>query len=196
MKRIVTLLLAIVFAVSFLLTGCSQIENLVKGAGAYSLVKGAVEKTNELDSADVKVTVNMKMQMAGMSLDVPIVMEMKMSGLKGNAPIGTAKMKTETFMGSTEQTLYFDKDYLYVEQDESKFKVSRGSEDADNYKIVDFKDLVKDLPEDALKDVKVEEKDDGSKSVSVDISKTVFDKLFRMRTSNWISTIPTWILPC
>ena len=93
MKKIIALVLSVLLVASMLaFTSCG------KEPTAYELISAAAEKSSALKDIELEQTVNMKMDMMGMSMDVPIKMTMKGKNIDSDDAIYYSLVNT-TMMG-------------------------------------------------------------------------------------------------
>ena len=139
----------------------------------------ALNKTQALDSMDAEMTMTVTMAMQGITIELPITMDIKGEALKSDSP----KMDIEMSMTVMEETMkmemYMEGEWAYYVMDDYKYKMKVSDLESEEDYSDSVDSLVQDLPEELLKDIKLEEKSDGSKSVTIDISADKFSELYK-----------------
>ena len=170
MKKIVSLILVLCLTTA-LFAGCSTVT-------ASQQIADAVNKTQALDSMDAEMTMTVTVAMQGVTLEIPITMDIKAEALQTDAP----KMDINMSMTMLEQTtaieMYIEDDWTYCVMDGYKYKMKTSDLDSEEDYSETANSLVQDLPEDLLKDITLEEKSDGSKSVTIEIAAEKFADLY------------------
>lgn len=173
MKKIISLLLAAVLFVSaFAFASCEK-------QTAYTLVSGALKKTGGLDSIEANFTMNRKETFEGEeTVDYRMAYTMKAVNLNTDSIMAVATM-TVKMMGEPESEgdLYMDHEYYYLStpDEQAKMKIDKMGEET---KVLDWIGLLtQPLPEALLSDAVIEKGQDGTKTVSLEISAEDFETL-------------------
>lgn len=170
MKKIVSLILILCLA-SMLFVGCST-------KTPAEQIAEALDKTQALDSMDAEMTMTVTVAAQGFTMEIPMTMDIKGEALQSDAP----KMKIDMSMTMLEQTakmeMYMEGDWAYYVMDGYKYKVKISELESEEDYSESVGSLLQDLPDDLLKDIELEEKSDGSKSVTIEIAADKFADLF------------------
>lgn len=178
MKRIAAVVSALVL-LACVLTGCNALISPEGQLSAYTLQKNAFEKTGGLDGAEMKIRMDLHVEAEESTIDLPILYALKVRGFNREKPVGWAKVSTKFLAQKTEAEFWFDGDYIYTDlEDRMKLKIPCDSDEAAEYMWTDFRELLKELPEEPLKGAAVVRNEDGSKTFSADLSREEFDELF------------------
>ncbi len=168
MKKIVSLFLVVCLLLSMTLvfTSCQN---------AAKTVDKALEKTAELESYAAQINMKITMTGAGITTTIPMTIKMKVEDAKSENPKAEADMSMEMFGETVEVKYYISGDWAYFVADGNNYKMKLDDAGVDS----DYsEDMMKKLPEDLLKDVKVVKNDDKSKIVTVAIPDETFNELF------------------
>ena len=161
MKRSV-LAVVLVLSILFTLAACGEEPK----SEAYELVNAAMWKTRALDSLDIKMVMNMSMEVDGVSMDIPIEYDVKAVDVHSNFPKMAMVMTMEMFGMPMDVELYMEDGYYYMSAMDQKMKVK--AEDLDDYDALgQANDIMVDLDEKYLKDVAVVSGSDGKKTVTL-----------------------------
>jgi len=177
-KRLFALFLAISLSViGTLLVSCQREPT------AAELLEKASEKTAALEAYSAVMDMKMKMNMMGMSMDIPMTVDMKVKNQKDNL-IMLAKYDMSMFGQEIQMDLYLEDGWMYFTMAETDFTEAEKyktnySEVMDEFDFTgDVEDLMQDLPEDLLTDVVPVKNEDGSRTVTVAIPDEIFDEVF------------------
>lgn len=181
MKKI-TAMAAAVVAFVLIFSGCNTL--IKERVTAYSLVKNAMEKTGGLKDAEMKLTEEIHAQATGITLDVPLVYDLKVRDFNGENPVGMGEMSMQALAQKSKVEFCFDKDFFYVNQGGVKLKFKKDSQEAALYMDYDPDKLLKMLPEETLEGVTVLLNEDGSRTVSTDLSEEAFSALYKEITED------------
>ena len=168
MKKIVSLFLVVCLLLSMTLvfTSCQN---------AAKTVDKALEKTAELESYAAQMNMKITMTGAGITTTIPMTIKMKVEDAKSESPKVEADMSMEMFGETLEVKYYISGDWAYFVADDNNYKMKLDDAGVDS----DYsEDMMKKLPEDLLKDVKVVKNDDKSKIVTVAIPDETFNEMF------------------
>ncbi len=141
-------------------------------------VASAVEKTNELDSFEAEITMEIAMAMEGMTMTVPMTVDMKAENANGEKPIFSATMSTSLLGMAVEADLYCDGEWVYYSGDGMEYKMP-AEESGDEYDYTgDIDAMLKDIPGELFKDKQFAKNDDGSSTVIIDVPNEVFAEIY------------------
>ncbi len=162
MKRLTTVCLALLMVLTLLsATACS------KTLTAFERYTKAMEKLAQMDAVDAVMTMNIKMEMTGMTMELPMNYEIKAKGLKGDSPEMRVLMDM-TVMGQSVKTDVYMKDgWHYYSMEDVKYKIRADKDDSMDLDSVLKKEAT--LTEELLKDVAVTE-EDGLSVIRVTLS--------------------------
>ena len=190
MKRSKSFLFAVLFLVIVLIfAGCSAPKGS-KELTAYELVKSAVDKNIALESSEIEMGLKMSMSIMGISLDVPINYNIKTAKENGYTK-ASAVMNMDLMGESLNTNIYVDNDYIYLSDSSGeKMKLPVSNTLASEYNVSKIvEQMMKELPEDILKDVQIVNNNNGSKTVNVEISEEKFNEIFREYTNSAFSSV-------
>ena len=144
----------------------------------YSIINDAVEKTDDLDSMDAEMKIQMDIATEGMTLSMPVTVDMKAKGLNSDSPILSSDLSM-TMLGQTmEMQMYQEGDWAYLVIDEMKYKTSIAEAESEYDYSDDIDAMLQEIPENLLKDVKAVKNDDGSQTVTINISDKQFAEIY------------------
>lgn len=181
---------ALLLVVALVFAGCSSPQGS-KEQTAYELVKSASEKNLALDSSQLEISLNMKMSLMGMTIEMPTNYSIKTAKEDGHT-IASAVMEMNVMNESIKMDLFVDKDYVYLSEnvENIKAKLPITSDLAAGYDVSKMgEDIIKELPEDILKDVQIVKNDDGSKTVNVAIAEDRFNEIFKDYTDAALDSV-------
>lgn len=169
MKKITSMLLLI--CMMFLcLTSCEKPEKVINEAVAL---------TEELDSYHAEMKVEMVTKMATTESKVVMTIDMMVEGAKTDSPKIYAKATTEALGKTVVAESYTDGEYAYVSSEGMKYKMAlKDTEGAYDY-IGDVDDMLEDLPAEIFEEIELVKNDDGTKSVSINLSDEAFKEIFK-----------------
>lgn len=172
MKRSV-LAVVLVLSMLFTLAACGDDKN----PGAYELINSAIKKTEALDSADMKIVMNMSIDMDGFSMDVPVEYDVKAVDMQSESPKMNMVMKMGMLGMSVNVDCYVEDGYYYMYTMGQKMKVK--AEAGDEYDALGQADeLMVDLDAEYLKDVAIVSGADGKKTVKLEMDNDAFQEVF------------------
>ena len=184
------LFLILILACTLILAGCGSPQE-TKELTAYELVKSAVEKNAALESSEFETSIKMSMSISGISMEIPLNYSIKTAKEDGHT-IASAVIKMDVMGETVETDVFVDKDFIYISENVQKMKVRVpvSSELASGYDISKMgQEIVKELPEDILKDVQIINNNDGSKTVNVEISEDRFNEIFKDYTDAALNSV-------
>lgn len=184
MKKFSAIALSLILIVS-----CFAFASCGKEPTAYELISSAVEKSSALSDIEMEQSVNMKMDMMGMSMDVPITMTLKGKSINtDNALYYTSA--TTSMMGMTvDSVVYIEGKDVYTLTMGEGFKLHLDSLDGEY-------DIAKDLTsvffcpsESVFEGVEVVKNEDGTRSVSFDITQEEYVNAYRAYYDSLMSDV-------
>jgi len=187
MKKILSLTL--IFMMLITLMSCTP-----KKKTAYEIITDAQAKTNELDSLDMSVDMQLRLGTSGLTFSIPAIVEMKIAGVTTDSPKASIHADMSFLGVEIGMDLYYEDEYLYLSALESTGKISTkdltdklNTEDSSS-EAESFQDEYNKILEAALAEVEVIENTDGSKTVSYVISgesmNTLINKLMESSKSD------------
>lgn len=172
-KKILSVILVISLLCGvFLLSSCED--------NAAAVVEKAIEKTQNLDSYEAVMTINIGMEFMGASINMPMTYDIRVQNAKSDKPLMYAKMET-TLLGETiDAEIYTDENWAYVSSDGEgmKFPVADCAEYGYDYTAT-VDDLLVALPDDVLENVTISTGSDGSTVLSVTLTDEQFAQMFK-----------------
>ncbi len=166
MKRFLTLCLALVMILATLgMTACTKEKTL------YERFTEAMKSLDKMDSVDASLAMTMKMDMGGMTMEIPVTGTIKGTGLTGDNPITRTVITME--MGDTTMTedIYSADGWDYHTSAEGNYKM-RSEEEEDS-------SLADELPsEEIIGKATVTEKD-GITTVALTLTGEEFIQYFK-----------------
>ncbi len=158
---------------------CCVSCGLVEKASAFATVHDAIEKTRALDSMDCELDMEMTMSMEGMTMTVPVKAAIKAKNTNSK-PVAHSTVSTQMLGMDMEIEMYQEGDWAYIRMKGAEYKVNMAAEEAAEYDYTDeAQAMLQDLPEDLFKDVKAQENEDGSATVTVPIPNEVFTTVYK-----------------
>ena len=162
MKKMYALLLAVILIVS--MTACTTGGGDVKAD--LDKIQQASTKSTEQNALDAKVSMTMKMDADGETMEIPITMDMKMKALD-TAPQMYITMNMEAEGEPIDIAYFNDEEYLYMEVMGIMMKcpMPEGYFNSENFMGNTAEDLANtsNLTEELVKSVKTESVDGGTK---------------------------------
>ncbi len=172
-KKILALTLAAMMIVSlFALTSCAK-------ETPFSLVTGAVAKTNALDAIDIDMDMDIEMTIMDETMNVPMEIDMQATGLRTDDMKSYMEMTMEMSGIEVATEVYQEGDYFYMSMLGMDMKMKAGEFTADYDGMSDVESMVKTLPEEIFtEDVVIVENDDGTKTVALTIPDEKFGEIY------------------
>lgn len=172
MKKITSLLLVILSLFMVLsLASCNQ-------ASTSEVISSAIENTNALKEYEAKMDITLDMAMDGMTMSIPMNVVTKVKDADKENPIVSATTTTKMLGQEMTVETYMDNEYVYVAEDGEGYKMSLEDAMGEYDYASDVEDMIKDLPEDLIKDIQMVKNDDGSATLTVNIPNETFKQIF------------------
>ena len=178
MKKILSVLLVICIACSalFMVSCGNENGNVDNSVSAKDLVKNAVEKTENADAVSGKMSLKMSMSIMGMSMEVPMDMDIKILDAQSEFPKAYIDLSMSMLGTDMDMSIYTENGWGYYEYNGASYKAYIGDE-GDEYTSM-ANNLVEALPDNILEGKKVIKNSDGTKSVTVELSKEEFGNIY------------------
>ncbi|MBQ7011512.1 MAG: hypothetical protein IJN63_07370 [Clostridia bacterium] len=174
MKKVITIALAIAIAIS-----CFGFASCGKQLTPYETVEAALAKNAELDCLEANQTIKMKMDMMGMSIEMPITGVMKATGIKSGNPVMYSKAST-SMMGTTVDTeAYIEGDYIYLTTMGESYKAKASSLASDYDVLKDINSMLQLPPESVFEGVEPVKNEDGTTTYSFTMSEEDYLATYR-----------------
>ena len=184
MKRSVTLIAVLLLLVAVLCCGCfDQTDAPAAPLTAKQVLEQATQKT--ADNYEMNAVVNTKIQMAGITMEIPITMNIKMAK-KDGAPVSLIDLKMSMLEQQVDSLVYTEGDTAYivatVAEETVKYKMPAESAPAIDFDFSDFidKDGNLNVPEETIK---MTENEDGSKTLSFPMPTDLMNSLMESMSS-------------
>lgn len=162
--RWVSLLVGILMLCSVSLVSCAE-------PTTFEIVNDAIVKTQELDSmhAISEMTMNMEMDLFGMSvpMEIPMKMDIKANGLQGDNPVMNMGLSMEMMGEEIAFDSYLEGEYLYMSVMGENMKVKAAEMGGMYDARAQIDSTVQQIPEELLTDIVAVENADGSKVVKL-----------------------------
>ena len=154
-RKVTSVLLILIMVVAFSACGGSDSES------ALDLYNNAGKKLSEADSYSATMNMDMAMDVAGQSMNVDTKGNIKQVGSGDDMELET-DMTTDAMGISSETKAYYKDGYYFMEVEGQKMKVKMDAAEA----LSQMNSSTVEIPEDAVKDSSVTDKD-GGKEVSL-----------------------------
>ena len=160
-----------------ILSSCSS--DGISKLNAYQLVKSAVEKTSQLESYEMEQKVSSTTELLGEEMETILAFDLKVADAAGKTPraIGTMSL---TLMGEEIKIdAYYENDVIYMSVEDEKVRIDASDEEAQTYQFLDTqKGILQIVPEDVLKDTKVTDNEDKSRTVELEPDEEKFSEIY------------------
>ena len=170
-KRVVALLLAlVVLCTGVMLTACGGNEappETVAKKSVADVINEAMEKTGALDEMSAVMKMEMNMAAEGMTMSIPITAKMKAKDLGGENMIMSVAMTMSMFGQDINIEMYQEGQWAYVVMGDMKYKSDIQALEGEFDYTDSANDMLKEIPEELLKDVEPVTAEDGSQTVTV-----------------------------
>lgn len=182
-KRIVSLFLVLVVLCSgMMLAGCEEKDKektpSTDDKSTALVINEALNKNANLDSMSAVMKMEIDMESEGMTMSLPITANIKAKNLKSDNAITFVDMKTSVLGQEIALEMYQEGQWAYIVMDDVKYKSSienlQGEADYANT----AKNMLKEIPEDILKDVKLVKAEDGSQTATIYFSEEKFLEIY------------------
>lgn len=174
MKKSIAVLLALVVVCTLpALSSCEK--------SAYETFSAAYERFNQLDEIDAEMNAVMKMEMTGMTIEVPVNYVFTAKGLQGDTPVMGGTMKMSMMGQDIEALFYYDSSDYYISSEIlGNFRISADAyEIASEYDVLsDMESMIVDLPEELFENVTFTKNEDGSKTAELTMTSEMFMSLY------------------
>lgn len=174
MKKLTALFLALMLLCLLpILSSCEK--------SAYETFYTAYENYSRLDELDASMTMDMKMEMTGLSLEIPMDYNFKATGLQGDKPIFRGDMSMSAMGQNINADFYFDgTDYYISSNIIGNYRVPAANEElASDYDVIgDMNSMVTELPEELFENITFTKNEDGSKTAELTMSSEMFMSLY------------------
>lgn len=172
MKKFLAVLLVLCLSLSVLtLVSCEKEKTTAEK------VSEAIEAVQAYDAYAATYDMNMKMDMMGMSLDVPMTMDLKIRDAHSESPVASIDMTMEMFGVELEMPMYMEGDWVYSSVMGMNYKTRVEDSEESAYANA-VEDMVKDLPEELFEGLEMTLNEDGSETVELSIPQDQFNELF------------------
>ena len=169
-KRIVALFFAlVVLCTCVMLTGCEGKKEAPKPAekSVADVIQAALKKNEDLDSMSAVMKMEMNMATEGMTMSIPITAKIKSKDLKSENEVTYVDMTMSMLGQEIAIAMYQEGQWAYVVMGDVKYKANAKDIEGEFDYADNTKDMLKDIPNDLLKDVKLVKAEDGSQTVTV-----------------------------
>lgn len=181
-KRIVSLLLALaVLCTGVMLTACGAKDNAPETVAQKSVadvINEALKKTGDLDSMSAEMKMVMDMETEGMTMSIPITAKIKTKDFKSDNMVMSMAMTMSMFGQDIVIEMYQEGQWAYVVMGDVKYKANVKDMEGEFDYADSAKDMLKEIPEDLLKDVELVKAEDGSQSVTVSFPAEKFTEIY------------------
>ena len=166
------LILIIIFS-ALCFTGCRE-------KSAAELFNSAVEKTDNLNSAELKLSMKVTGELDGKLQTVPIDALLKAKNMLSDNPVIYSLIKTEMSGQKKEIESYLEDGWLYVVADGERYKAH--ADDDDDNEVLQYIDtldnILEEIPKEILDKAEIKNNTDGSKSITVTPSSEEFCRIY------------------
>ena len=181
MKRVISLLLALtVLCTGLVLTGCGNGDapEETKAKTAFEIINEALQKTQDLESTDAKIEMEMTMGAEGFTMTIPMTIEIKGKDMKSEKPVLSTVISMSMLGQNIAFEFYQEDEWAYMVMDDLKYKLS-AKDLTDELTYAENADyMMQEIPEELLKDVQPVVAADGSQSFTVNFPEESFGKIF------------------
>lgn len=193
-KRIISLFLVlVVLCTGAMLSGCDGNKKSPDSAekSVAVIIKEALKKNENLDSMSAVMKMEMNMEAEDMTMSIPITAKIKAKNLKSDNMISFVEMTMSMLGQEIVMEMYQEGQWAYVVMGDIKYKsnlkdMQGGTDYANN-----AKDMLKEIPEDLLKDVELVKAEDGSQTATISFSGETFSEIYNELIKDVISETGT-----
>ena len=180
-KKLISLLLALtVLCTGLFLTGCGNedVPEETKAKTAFEIIDEALQKTQNLESMDAKIEMEMSMGADGFTMTIPMSIKIMGKDLKAEKPVLSTVISMSMLGQSIEMEIYQEDQWAYMVMDEMKYKlnVKDATDELDYAENADY--MLQEIPEELLKDVQPVTAADGSQTFTVNFPEETFDRIY------------------
>ncbi len=186
-KKILSLAFVFVMLISvFALSACGNSDLPDQGSSSsdnekestYSIIDAAVKKTLALNAFDAELNMDLRLDMSGMTVNIPTKIKLKATDVKTDSPKILTDMTVSTMGLDMNTKVYQENGYFYITLMGVDMKVKAGEFTKDYDNMDDLKNMLVSIPEEVLKDVAVLENADGTKSAAISIPDDQIKNIF------------------
>ncbi len=181
MKKFVSWFLAlVVLCTGVMMTGCDNGKPASGSAdkSVAAVIKDAVKKNEDLDAMSAEMKMQMEMATEGMTMSIPITAKIKAKNLKSDNVISSVNMTTSMLGQEMAMEMYQEGQWAYVVMDDVKYKASLEDMEGEMDYAASAKNMLQEIPEDLLKDVKLVKAEDGSQTATVNFPGEKFSEVY------------------
>ncbi len=177
-KKIVSLFLIIaLLCATVVFTACEDENDSAKTDA--EIINEAIEKTGALNEISASMKMDFTMEAEGVSLTFPISAQIKGKNLDSDDDMIYSMKMSMSMMGQKmDMEMYQEGQWAYMVMNGEKYKTKTADIEESNYSA-DTQAMLEGLPEEALKDVKLEKNDDGSQTAKFTIPGEKFDDAYK-----------------
>lgn len=170
-KKLIALLLALtVLCTGVLLTACGGGEKApdpVVEKSVAEVLNDAMKKTQALESMSAEMKMEMNMAAEGITMSIPISAKIKAKDIKSDNPVMSIAMTMSMFGESIDIEMYQEGQWAYVVMGDMKYKANAKDMEGKFDYADSINDIMKEIPEDLLKDVELVKAEDGSQIATI-----------------------------
>lgn len=186
MKKIISLFLTLaVLCTGMVLAGCESEADKSKAnkseAGKTSVaavINNAIKKSYNLDSISAVMKMEMNMKMQGMDLSIPLTANIKAKNVNGDDIIAYIDMKMSMLGQEAVMQMYQEGGWTYMVMQDVKYKSKTDEMQGQMDYATSVKDILQEIPEELLKDVKIVKGEGGRQTVTISVSGDKFTELY------------------
>lgn len=181
MKKIVSWLLALaVLCTGVMMTGCDNGKPASGSVdkGAAVVIAEALKKNQNLDTMSAEMKMQVDMATEGMTMSLPITAKIKAKNLKSDNVISSVNMTTSVLGQEMVMEMYQEGQWAYVVMDDVKYKASLKDMEGEMDYATSAKNMLREIPEDLLKDVKLVKAEDGSQTATIAFPGEKFSEVY------------------
>lgn len=193
-KRIVSLFLVLVLLCTcMMLSGCAGGKNAPESAdkSVAAVIKEALDKNENLDSMSAEMKMEMNMAAEGMTMSVPITAKIKAKNLKSDNTISFVDLTMSMLGQEIVVEMYQEGQWAYVVMGDIKYKSNLKDMQGEMDYADNAKDMLKEIPEDLLKDVELVKAEDGSQTATISLSGEKFSEIYNELIKDVVSETGT-----
>ena len=182
-KRIVSLFLAlVVLCAGVMLTACNDETgtppDTVAQKSVSEVINEAMKKTSDLDAMAATMKMEMNMAMEGMTMSVPITAEIKAKDMQGDNAVASILITMSMFGQEINMEIYQEGQWAYVVMEDMKYKADVKDLEGELDYANSANDMLKEIPEELLKDVELVKAEDGSQTATIAFTAEKFAEIY------------------